>query len=109
VLLEENTVELDVLEMDETDVEVSTEKGYNVNCVCDIWAKGKELLMRDDVKNSRKNEHGRYEREKKMMEAIGEYIRNATESRQDTKLKSEDEDGSDTEAVTIAKQLSSFG
>jgi hypothetical protein len=44
-----------------------------------------------------------------MMEAIGEYIRNATESRQDTKLKSEDEDGSDTEAVTIVKQLSSFG
>jgi hypothetical protein len=59
VLLEENTVELDVLEMDETDVEVSTEKGYNVNCVCDIWARGKELLMRDDVKNSRNNEHGR--------------------------------------------------
>jgi hypothetical protein len=109
MLLEDNTVELEELEMDVTDVESSTAKGYNVNCLCDIWSKGKDLLMQDDIKNSRNNEHDRYEREKKMMEAIGEYIRDATELRQDTKLMSEDEDRSDTEAVTIAKELSSFG
>lgn len=109
MLLQDNTVELEELEMDVTDVESSTAKGYNVNCLCDIWSKGKDLLLKDDIKNSRNNEHDRYEREKKMMEAIGEYIRSAAESRQDTKLMLEDEDMSDTEAITIAKELSSFG
>jgi hypothetical protein len=43
-----------------------------------------------------------------MMEAIGDYIRNANNSKRDTKLKSEDEDMSDTEAIKLAKELSSF-
>jgi hypothetical protein len=108
LLLEQSTVELDDVAMDEADVTSSTEKGYNVNCTCDVWTKGKELLRNDDIKNTRNNEHNRFERERKLMEAIGDYIKNANSSKRETKLRVEDEDMSDTEAVCIAKDLSMF-
>jgi hypothetical protein len=101
-------VELDEPVLGEADETSSKEKGYNVNCVCDVWSKGASLLCKDGIKNARNNEHDRFNREKKLMKAIGDYIRNASSSKRDTKLKPEDEDMSDTEAVEVAKGLSSF-
>jgi hypothetical protein len=74
-----------------------------------VWSKGANLLSKDGIKSARINEHDRFNREKKLMKAIGDYIRNSRRSQRETKLKSEDEDMSDTEAVEVAKSLSSFG
>lgn len=56
-LLEVKPSVLEAEAMSETDQATSAETGFNVNCVLDVWAKGKELIRGDDVKKSRRNEH----------------------------------------------------
>ena len=64
-MLGRGNVELDTEEMDKSDVESTQQRGFNVNCVKDVWHKGLTLLRSDDIKATRERNKQRNVRERK--------------------------------------------
>eukprot|EP00956_Cyclotella_meneghiniana_P024615 scaffold49682_cov53-Cyclotella_meneghiniana.AAC.1 len=52
-MLGRGNVEIEQEEMLESNAEVSREKGFNVNCITDVWHKGLSLLRSDGIKDKR--------------------------------------------------------
>ena len=64
-------------------------RGFNTKCLINVWKKGKELIRDDNIKESREHKTRRYAREKKLMEAIGDLIKNAQNNKRNTRLEAE--------------------
>eukprot|EP00956_Cyclotella_meneghiniana_P027041 scaffold59842_cov59-Cyclotella_meneghiniana.AAC.2 len=91
-MLGRGTVELEEEEMSPDDAESNRKRGFNVNCLIDVWSKGKDLLRKDGIKECRERAKERDIREKKMMDVIGQIIADAQSVRRNTRLKREPEE-----------------
>jgi hypothetical protein len=103
-----NDVELEPVQMPEEDTELTLEKGFNVNCVIDVWSKGAALISADNLAATRQNQRDRYVRERKLMEAIGQLIKTAKDNRRNTSLMAEDLTAVETDVVTMSRKYSKF-
>ena len=108
-MLSRGNVELDTEEMDESDVESTQQRGFNVNCVKDVWHKGLTLLRSDNIKETRERNKQRNVRERKMMDVIGTCIENAMMERRNTRLEPEMEVDTNTDWLAQCKSMSRFG
>ena len=108
-MLGRGNVELDTEEMDESDVETTQQRGFNVNCVIDVWHKGLTLLRSDNIKATRERNKQRNVRERKMMDVIGTCIENAMRERRNTRLEPEMEVDTNTDWLAQCKSMSRFG
>ena len=62
------------------------ERGFNTDCLINVWKKGKELIKEDNIKETREHKTRRYAREVKLMEAIGDLIKSAQNNKRNTRL-----------------------
>jgi hypothetical protein len=51
-----NNVELEPVQMQQEDTQLTLEKGFNVNCVIDVWSKGSALISLDNLAVTRQNQ-----------------------------------------------------
>jgi hypothetical protein len=103
-----NNVELEPVQMQPEDTQLTLEKGFNVNCVIDVWSKGSALISADNLAATRQNQRDRYVRERKLMEAIGQIIKTAKDNRRNTSLLAEDMSAVETDVVTMSRKYSKF-
>jgi hypothetical protein len=103
-----NNVELEPVQMQPEDTQLTLEKGFNVNCVIDVWSKGSALISSDNLAATRQNQRDRYVRERKLMEAIGQIIKTAKDNRRNTSLLAEDMSAVETDVVTMSRKYSKF-
>jgi hypothetical protein len=94
--------------MQQEDTQLTLEKGFNVNCVIDVWSKGSALISSDNLAATRQNQRDRYVRERKLMEAIGQIIKTAKDNRRNTSLLAEDMSAVETDVVTMSRKYSKF-
>jgi hypothetical protein len=94
--------------MQQEDTELTLEKGFNVNCVVDVWSKGAALISADNLAATRQNQRDRYVRERKLMEAIGQIIKTAKDNHRNTSLMVKDMSAVETEVVSMSRTYSKF-
>ena len=100
---------MDTEQMSELDTQSSTEKGFNVNCITDVWRKGLSLLRSDGIKEKRRSERERNVRERKLMEVIGDYIVQSQQNKRNTSLEPEEEVEEVPDWLNECANMSRFG
>ena len=102
-------VEIEQEEMSESDAVLSTDRGFNVNCITDVWHKGLGLLRTDDIKGKRQSAKDRDVRERKLMDVIGEYIERAQREKRSTRLQPEEKVEDKPDWLEQCSSMSRFG
>ena len=90
--LEENTRQAPADTTEEGEQSTSNEKskrGFNTDCLINVWKEGKQLIREDNIKETREHKTSRYAREVKLMEAIGDLIKEAQQNKRNTRLNEE--------------------
>ena len=107
-MLSRGNVELEE-ESNDDEVDASTDRGFNVKCMIDVWHKGLVLLNSDGIKVRRESQKERDDREKKMMDVIGQIIEDAQSSRRETRLIPEPENVEEPDWMLECQEMSNFG
>jgi hypothetical protein len=55
-----NNIKLEPVQMQQEYTQLTLEKGFNVNCVIDVWSKGSALISADNLAPTRQNQRDRY-------------------------------------------------
>ena len=66
-------------------------RGFDTNCLTDVWKVGLALISKDNIQETRTQKSKRFVREKKLMDAIGKFIKNAESNNRQTRLDKEAE------------------
>ena len=90
------------------EADANADRGFNVNCAIDVWHKGMVLLNSDGIKVRRESQRERDDREKKMMDVIGQIIQDAQSSRRETRLIPEPEHVEETDWMLQCQEMSRF-